>query len=72
MASGACASTTEASANTPPSSQSQSHEIFLADEEISDVSLATFYVASVTSEPVAQTAEVAVKADGNIDGTRIK
>src|SRR5260370_15267949 len=44
MASGACASTTEASANTPPTSQSQSHEIFLADEEIFDVSLATFYV----------------------------
>jgi hypothetical protein len=44
MASGACASTTEASANTPPTSQSQNHEIFLADEEISDVSLATFYV----------------------------
>jgi hypothetical protein len=43
MASGACASTTEASANTPPTSQSQSNEIFLADEEISDVSLSTFY-----------------------------
>jgi hypothetical protein len=44
MASGACASTNEAMANTPPTSQSQNHEIFLADEEISDVSLATFYV----------------------------
>src|SRR6516165_625437 len=44
MASGACASTGEASANTPPTSQSQSHEIFLGEEEISDVSLATFYV----------------------------
>jgi hypothetical protein len=43
MASGACASTTEASANTPPTSQSQSHEIFLADEEIFDSSLSTFY-----------------------------
>ena len=42
MASGACASTSEASANTPP--PSQNHEIFLAEEEISDVSLATFYV----------------------------
>jgi hypothetical protein len=42
MASGACASSGEASANTSPTSQS--HEIFLAEEEISDVSLATFYV----------------------------
>jgi hypothetical protein len=40
MASGACASTSEASVNTP----SQNHEIFLGEEEISDVSLATFYV----------------------------
>jgi hypothetical protein len=43
MASGACASTSEASANTPP--PSQNHEIFLGEEEeIFDVSLATFYV----------------------------
>jgi hypothetical protein len=42
MASGACASTGEAWANT--SSPSQKHEIFLGEEEISDVSLATFYV----------------------------
>src|SRR6201997_3812381 len=42
MASGACASTSEASANTSP--HSQKHEIFLGEEEISDVSLATFYV----------------------------
>ena len=41
MASGACASTSEASANTPPPSQ---NKIFLGEEEISDVSLATFYV----------------------------
>jgi hypothetical protein len=40
MASGACASTSEATANTT----SQRHEIFLGEEEISDVSLATFYV----------------------------
>jgi hypothetical protein len=38
MASGACTSTSEASAHA------QNHEIFLAEEEISDVSLATFYV----------------------------
>ncbi len=38
----ACASTSEASANTSP--PSQKHEIFLGEEEISDVSLATFYV----------------------------
>jgi hypothetical protein len=42
MASGACASTSEASANT--SLPSQKYEIFLGEEEISDVSLATFYV----------------------------
>ena len=42
MASGACASTSEASAN--PSLPSQKHETFLGEEEISDVSLATFYV----------------------------
>jgi hypothetical protein len=42
MASGACASTSEASANT--SSPSQKHEIFLGEEEISDVNLAAFYV----------------------------
>jgi hypothetical protein len=42
MASGACASTSEAMANTPPTSQSQNHEIFLGDEEIFDTSLSTF------------------------------
>ena len=42
MASGACASTSEASANTSLPSQKQ--EILLGEEEISDVSLATFYV----------------------------
>ena len=42
MASGACASTSEVSANTLL--PSQKHVIFLGEEEISDVSLATFYV----------------------------
>jgi hypothetical protein len=42
MASGACASTGEASANT--SRSSQKHEFLLGEEEISDVSFATFYV----------------------------
>ena len=42
MASGACASTCEVSANTLL--PSQKHEIFLGEEEISDVSLATFHV----------------------------
>jgi hypothetical protein len=41
MASGA-ASTSEALANTPP--PSQGNELFLGEEELSDVSLATFYV----------------------------
>jgi hypothetical protein len=42
MAAGACASTSEALANTPP--PSQGNELFLGEEELSDVSLATFYV----------------------------
>jgi hypothetical protein len=42
LVSGASASTREATANVP--SHSESHEIFLGEEEISDVSLATFYV----------------------------
>jgi hypothetical protein len=42
LASGATASTGEATTNLP--STSQPHEIFLGDEEISDVSLSTFYV----------------------------
>ena len=42
MASGACASTSEASANT--SRPSQKHEILLGEEEFSDVGLATFYI----------------------------
>jgi hypothetical protein len=42
MASGAWASTSEASAKTSP--PSQKHELILGEEEISDVSLATFYI----------------------------
>ena len=42
LASGASASTSGASTNVP--STSQSRDIFLGEEEISDVSLATFYV----------------------------
>ena len=42
MASGVCASTSEASANTSP--PSQKHEILLGEEEFSDISLAMFYV----------------------------
>jgi hypothetical protein len=41
MASCACAVIGQANANTPPQ---QTHEIFLSEEEISDVSLATFHV----------------------------
>jgi hypothetical protein len=44
LASGACASISEAAANTPSTSQGQSHEIFLGEEEVFDVSLTTFYV----------------------------
>ena len=49
MASGACASPGEASANTSPTAQS--HEIFLGEEELSDVSLATFYVFDKENAP---------------------
>jgi hypothetical protein len=42
LASGACASTSEAAANTP--STSQRHELLLGEEEIFDVSLGTFYI----------------------------
>ena len=42
LASGVSASSSEATTNVP--STSQSREIFLGEEEISDVSLATFYV----------------------------
>ena len=41
MASGACASTSEAIANTSPTSQG--HELFLGEEEIFDASLSTFF-----------------------------
>src|SRR5215470_8366259 len=41
MAGGACASTSEASANPPPTSQP--HELFLGEEEVFDTSLSTFY-----------------------------
>jgi hypothetical protein len=44
LASGACASTSEASANTPSTSPSQTSNIFLGEEEIFDVSLGTFHV----------------------------
>jgi hypothetical protein len=42
IVSSACASTSEASANTSP--PSQKHEILLDEEELSDVSLASFYL----------------------------
>src|SRR5262249_7319029 len=41
IAGGACASTSEASANTPPTSQP--HELLVGEEEIFDTSLSTFY-----------------------------
>jgi hypothetical protein len=60
--------TGEASANTPPpTSQSQSHEVFLGEEEISDVSLATFYVfdkENTGSPPAAQQLRLAAGCRG--------
>jgi hypothetical protein len=44
LASGASASTGGMAADIPPQNLSPNHEIFLGEEEISDVSLSTFYV----------------------------
>jgi hypothetical protein len=44
LASGASASTGGMAADIPPQNPSPNHEIFLGEEEISDVSLSTFYV----------------------------
>jgi len=57
----ASASTSEAPTNIP--STSQSHEIFLGEEEISDASLATFYLfdkENVGSPPLSQKLRLAV------------
>src|SRR6516165_2957596 len=68
MASGACAST-EASANTPP--PSQGNELFLGEEELSDVSLATFYVfdkENAGTPPLAQDLKLAAGGCGGGGG----
>jgi hypothetical protein len=44
LASGASASTSGAAADVSPQNTSPNHQIFLGEEEISDVSLSTFYV----------------------------
>ena len=44
LASGASASTSGAAADVSPQNTSPKHQIFLGEEEISDVSLSTFYV----------------------------
>jgi len=44
LASGASASTSRQVADVTPQNTPPNHEIFLGDEEISDVSLSTFYV----------------------------
>src|SRR5439155_14719130 len=44
LATGASASTSGPAADVTPQSTPPNHEIFLGDEEISDVSLSTFYV----------------------------
>ena len=70
MAGGACASTSEATANTPPTAQSN-HKLFLGEEEIFDTSLSTFYTfdkENVGQTPLAQhlklaRAAVAVEAE---------
>jgi hypothetical protein len=62
MASGACASASEMSANTAP--PSQNHEIFLGEEEISDVSLATFYVDNENAGPPPLSRKLRLAAGG--------
>jgi hypothetical protein len=57
MASGACASTSEAPTISPPS---QKHEILVGEEEFSDVSLATFYVFDTGPPPLFQKPRLAV------------
>jgi hypothetical protein len=52
LAGGASASTTIA--DTPSQNTSPRHEIFLGEEEISDVSLATFYVFDKENAPAPQ------------------
>ena len=69
MASGACASISEASANTPP--PSQGNELFLGEEELSDVSLATFYVfdkETTGRPPLAQQLKLARCGGGGCHG----
>src|SRR5215472_185935 len=44
LASGASGSTGGSAANVTPQNTTPNHEIFLGDEEVSDVSLSTFYV----------------------------
>ena len=44
LAGGASASTSEAAVDVSPQNTSPNHEIFLGEEEITDVSLSTFYV----------------------------
>ena len=44
LASGASASTSGAAADVSPQNTSPNHQIFLGEEEISDVSLSIFYV----------------------------
>src|ERR1700746_4129479 len=44
LASGASASTGGQASDVTPQNSTPNHEIFLGDEEISDVSLSTFYV----------------------------
>jgi hypothetical protein len=65
LASGAAASTSEEAINIP--SISQSREMFLGEEEISDVSLATFYVfdkENTGAPPLAQKLRLARCARG--------
>ena len=69
LASGASASTSEGTANLP--STSQSHEIFLGEEEISDVSLGTFYVfdkENTGAPPLAQQQRLARGGCGGCGG----
>ena len=57
LASGASASTSGAAADVSPQNTSPNHQIFLGEEEISDVSLSTFYVFDKENAPQPQLGE---------------
>jgi hypothetical protein len=67
MAGGACASTSEATANTPSTAQSN-YELFLGEEEIFDTSLSTFYTFDKENGEQTSLAQPLILARGGCGG----